>query len=103
MKSIYLFGLPVVMTLAGCASTISKITTACNHNLPIVQALAPVAPAIPYGSAIVAGIEGGCTAAGILQMAENDKLPVTPSNSGDSAGYVATSTLQLAKAIAAAK
>jgi hypothetical protein len=99
MKYLPMFaGVTAAMAIGGCAET-GKISTdianACNANLPIVQALAPIASADPTGAAIVAGIEGGCTLDGMVQMTINDSKPVTATNSGASANWVETSTAVL--------
>lgn len=84
-----------IALLAGCATATAisdDIVTACNDALPKINAIAPIVSADPTGALVVGSIQGACTAAGMAQMMLNDKAPVTPTNSGASAMWIATST-----------
>lgn len=113
MKSIYLFGLPVALTLAGCTSpqmqtagsvAPAAISVASAVDPATVAKIAAVCPAVQTGLALAAvTVKGGaantvaqaqataaasCTAAGVQQLAANDAQPVSASNSGDSAAWL---------------
>jgi hypothetical protein len=92
IKRISIFAVAI---LAGCATATAisnDIATACSDALPVVNAAAPIVSADPTGALIVGSIQGACTANGMAQLTINDTKPVTPTNSGASAIWVATST-----------
>lgn len=92
-----------IVLLAGCAtvSAISAdIATACSDALPVVTAAAPFVAANPVAAGAAASVQAACTADGMVQMTLKDKAPVTPTNSGNSAAWVAT-TKEFVQGVAA--
>lgn len=83
-----------IVLLAGCstaAAISADIATACNDAAPIVGALAPIVSTDPTGAMVVDSLQCACRLNGQVQMTLNDKAPVTPTNSGNSAGWVKSS------------
>lgn len=83
-----------IALLAGCstaAAISADIGTACNDAAPAISKLAPIVSVDPTGALVVGSLQGACTLNGQVQMTLNDTAPVTPTNSGNSAGWVKSS------------
>lgn len=82
----------------------ADVTTACGAAAPLVSAVQNQANggAAQTASAAVQALAAGCTINGQVQMTLNDAAPVTATNSGNSALWVATTALQVAAAVVAA-
>lgn len=83
-----------IALLAGCstAAAISDgIAKACADALPVVNAVAPIVSADATAAMVVGSLNGACTVNGQVQLTLNDQAPVTATNSGNGAAWIAQS------------
>ena len=95
MKRTYLFA---AVLLAGCstaAAISAEIAKACADAKPVIDTVGPIVSVDPIGATTVASLQAACTVDGQIQMTLNDGKPVTPTNSGHSAGWVQQSLAYL--------